>query len=154
MSLSLRGILYLGEVLVGIFRTIQIKVHFRWFGGGARVRRVERQKSDEGNCQHTLKDYATPYLKFWHFRLLTRHSDGPANFIPSGNFHRPVRCENNIVRAEGRRKNRTNWGSGHTWHKYLNFPGITRQFQMPTQRLMVQRHRYPTPTSYACPWLL
>ena len=74
--------------------------------------------------------------------LYFRHSDDPANFIPFGKFHCSVRGTplNNAVRDEGRRKNRTKWGSVHTRHRYLNSPGITRELHLPTQSVMVQRH--------------
>lgn len=67
MSLNVRDILYPGVVLVRSFRSIQIKVHFRWFGGGVGVRQIGKTNIRWEKMPNIMNNYTMPYLKFWHF---------------------------------------------------------------------------------------
>lgn len=87
----------------------------------------------------------------WPF---TRNRNGPANSTPFGKFHCSVRCMflNEAVRAERRRKNRTNRLNMYP-AQAREHPRITRKFHPPAQTLMVQRHRHPPTPIHPLPTL-
>lgn len=76
------------------------------------MRRVDRNRDDTPEeCPRTVFRIVTLQ---WPF---ARHSDGPADFIPLGAFHRSARCTvpSNAKSREGRRGNRANQAKGQSY---------------------------------------
>lgn len=98
-----------------------------------------------------LKNVPVPYLELWHFQCpLARHSDGPADFILLGAFHRSARCTlpSNAKSREGRRENRANQAKGQ--HYVTDSSGYIILLYQPCtseQRLCQIRKSFPHPTS-------
>lgn len=66
MSLTLGGMLHLGKVLVKIFRSIQIKVHFRLLQRrrAAGWSNLKKKNQIRENADTPLKSHTRPYLEF------------------------------------------------------------------------------------------
>lgn len=136
ISLSLRGILYLGTVLVRIFRSMQI--HFRWFGGmgwGGN----ERQKSRE--CGHPYKLHnATLRILTCSYTLGMVTTQQVSYCLANSTVQSGAHSWTMQSEMKGRERIGLTRDQLHIQHRDLNSPGITREFKLPKQSMIVQRH--------------